>query len=766
MQHASSLISLGYQIVPVAGAAPLIKEYSKKTFDESDAKKWEHRFPDSNIALCCGQNNVYALDFDIDTMKLSQKIIQVIKKKWPGIPIRYCNNPRFAILFQAGDDLRNHSNGHSAGYKLNGKGTVNQIEMLGNRTLTIAGQHRDSERDYKWSQHRVLHTKVEDLPVLSIEHINKLFNFFESHQPEGWQQAKKRSFSFRHKDKSADAFENARILKNYTEEQIDEILANCTDYEREDWRDVGYGLNSNYRGDVAGLIKWDEWSQLDPEEGRYGGYDVCAEQWRSFDPTGPITMETIERRVIKREIIRSPEGNLTCPKLKPEEVLKNYLYVVVGKNVCRLTGSTENAVRSYDEMKHKWKNQRIKVTKTSGKDNSKSEVFMPLMDVWMNDELRKTAEDVTYIPGEKRIVHDGKFAYFNQYEGGDVKLTDDTDLIHHFVEHMQYLFNDNFDLAMNWFAQLIQEPAQRYRTALYSISIHEATGRGWMNELFEIILGKSNVSKPSISDITGGTDFNEHAYNKTLAIVSEVSTNDGYTTVSGSLKNFLSENTQQINIKNKQKITANIYTRLFIQSNDIDDLMISEEDTRIIVCMNREPSKELSYYDDLYRLIEKDNGKPLYPEFADQVYTYLMNWKVNKKWVKGAVLNKDKQYVIEATKSPTALYFYKLKMLVGKNFVDKREAMNFITSGIGGSNSMYNPTQTHVNQKQLDRLFIKQIQVKKIVTSHGKRIEAISFHPHNLAKIPNAAIINTAVKSSIALADSLSNLKLTKEKHE
>lgn len=758
MKHAPSLFILGYQVVPVVGAKPLIKEYSKKTFSIKDAKQWERRFPDANIALCAGQNNVYVLDFDIDTLKLSQQIIRRIKKRWKGIPIRFCNNPRFAILFRAGDDLLDHSNGHSAGYKFEGKGTVNQIELIGNKTLTLYGEHRTSGKKYRWNTvGKTLNTKVKKLPVLTIKDVNKIFTYFEQHQPHGWQQSSKRSFSFRTKDTSGDPFENARALKVYTEEQIDEILANSKDYSREGWRDVGYGLNSNYRGRTEGLIKWDEWSQLDTEG--YVSYEDCAEQWRSFDPQGPITMQTIERRTIKRELKTSAEVSLTSEKLTAKGVLEEYLYVVAGKLVCRTTGSVENAVRTFDEIKHKWKNQRVKFKKPTGNANESRETFVPLIDIWMNDELRKTAEDVTYVPGKSRIVHNGKFAYYNQYESGEVIMSEDTDLVHHFVDHMRYLFNENFDLAMNWFAQIIQEPSKRYRTALYSISLHEATGRGWMNELFEVVLGKSNVSKPSIGDVTGGTDFNEHAYNKVLAIVSEVKTSDGYVTVSGALKNFLSENTQQINIKNKQKITANIYTRLFLQSNDIDDLIISEEDTRIIVCMNREPCKDPEYYDNLYNLLDER----LYPDFANQVYSYLMKWKLNKKWVKGAPLNKDKQYVIEATKSPTALYFYKLKMLLGRNFVDKQEAMNYILSGVGSSNTMFNPTQININKKQLDRLFIKQINSKKIINVQGKRIEVISFHPHNMSKLPDAAIINTTIKSSELLANNLSNLKLTQQ---
>lgn len=766
---APSLVNAGYQVIPVDGEARPLVKYKNKVVSLAEAKIWSdgYNYADANIALCTGRNNVYALDFDVDDNRLASQLLRIIKKKWKNIPVRKCNNPRFAILFKAGDDLINISNGYSSGYKLKGKGDINQIELIGyNKTITIYGQHRHTGNNYHWAteSHR-LKTKADDLPIINLEDINRIFKFFESHQSEYWQKVHSGSMSLRVKKRIGDDFENARLIKKYSEEQIEKILNEASCESRDEWVKTGMALKIHYAGSLLeGLQKWDEWSQT--KEG-YVSYEDCAEQWRSFDNDKPnaVTMQTIEKTIIRKKNLVNPSSK----ELTLEEVLDDYVWITKGQRVGKLTGPSNQCVVQSVDLKAAWMNRFIKVPKVNKKTGETTQEWVCLFDVWRrsNPSIRHEAVSTTYVPGKDRMVYpnasdkEGTGVYFNEYHEPNVMLTENTDLIHYFVNHMQYIFNDNFDLAVNWFAQIVQQPWKRYRTALYSICFSQSTGRGWLNDVISEVVCRENVSTPKIEDIMGDGKFTEHIDDKVLAIISEISARgtDRYR-LSDSLKSFLSDDYQQTNKKYGEKhASKKIYTRLFAQSNDLTDLYIEEKDTRMIVCINREEPKDNSYYIKLNDLLETDNR-----DFFNQVYTYLMNWKVNIEYLIGAPRTKDKIEVIEAVKSPTALALYKLKLTVNKHFISDHMLNNFISHFIIYSTNAEDGMHTPVNEKELRRLCKEQIQTTDVVDIGGKSIKLSSFHRHNLNETPKQKIVSSFNKSKRLISQTISKLESTKEK--
>jgi len=145
VDKASTLIGLGYQVIPVTSTgSPLIKGYMQDEYYEEDSKDWVHDYPDASLALVGGRNQVYALDFDVDDPKLARALHAVMKKHWPDLPFRKCNPPRFAVLFRASGELLDVKNAQSDGFKCkrftkgdDKKPRIQQIEMIGGRLITL-----------------------------------------------------------------------------------------------------------------------------------------------------------------------------------------------------------------------------------------------------------------------------------------------------------------------------------------------------------------------------------------------------------------------------------------------------------------------------------------------------------------------------------------------------------------------------------------------------------------------------------------------------
>lgn len=288
---AERLIENGYQVVPISNSGvPLIKGHLKQEFTTEDTTEWSRRYSDAGLALCAGHNDVVALDFDVDDIKLARKLRLAITNRYENVLIRTCNHPRFAVVFKREFESRHYSNGRSAQFKLS-DGTVNVIEYLGSRTISMYGQHRKTQNKYRWgSKRNPLDIVADDLDVIPVSMIENLFRVFETHS-----KGKLVSESTFSRHQSGDAFDNAKLVRKYSDEEVAGMLNQVDGSTRDVWLRVGMGLHVNYDASMKGFGIWDEWSS------RFDGYkgtDDLRYHWNTFAVDGGVTLTTINREYV------------------------------------------------------------------------------------------------------------------------------------------------------------------------------------------------------------------------------------------------------------------------------------------------------------------------------------------------------------------------------------------------------------------------------------------------------------------------------------
>lgn len=755
------ILDNGYQVIPVDGnGVPCLKEWADVNleFTSVDLKRWCHSFGVTNMALIPGRNNVCALDFDIDDPDLSKRLKRYLMKNHKGLIYRVCEPPRFAALFRAKGDLLGCSNGHSNSYKYDG--AVNQIEFMGyNKLLTIHGMHRNRKKVYKWTKvGSPVITHVEDLIELDKSDIEKMFRLVAR----GFRKLKikpvsQSNFTTQRENRpKEETMESVGLTRVYTEGEVEIILDSCNGDTRDGWIRAGMALHTQYDASKEGLHRWNQWSS---EFDGYKGLEDCRVQWKSFRTGGGVTMRTLEKEVIQakrktakdRLIKRADDDDdnddndnyeidndeLTFDDMFQDGLESDEIKDIVARDVVEMSSKSNTSVLilSYDggqdimsdvSFRNRCKGVWVDGRKFDGRSNEWVDTIIPVYDYWYGLKERIHVNRVEYVPttSPHRIVEHGKFRngksinVLNIYKRPRVEVSNNkTNLLKPFITHIEHLFPtenpvegepSNFDLAMNWFAQIVQEPAKRYRTALHSICVNEGMGRGWLVQLLDMIYGDTNVTTVNDMSQVLHDRKNGFLHQSVLTVVNETSVQgvEKYA-VSDKLKTMLSDPKQSIDIKyGDQSFGQLVYTRFFSQSNRIDGLMFTNYDTRFIVCVNHGRPKADSYYEKLYKLIERDDyGTLLCPDFVNQVYTYLSNLKINTTWLQRAPDTADKRRIIRENRTETETAFFEMRNTLGNLLFTESVMENFISNFFATHYSSDNSVvHSQPNKKQLEHL--------------------------------------------------------------
>lgn len=739
IHHAKILINNGYQVIPVTtkDAKPLVSGFLKPTtvYNSRDVDDWRARFPDANLALVAGKNDVYAIDVDVDDERIANGIKRKILAKWDDVVVRNCNKPRFAILFRADDTLKEYSNAHSKVYK-DSTGTINQIELMGRKTITVLGTHRKSGKPYKWIGKRSPLVKPSnELPKLSLSHVKKIFRLFENNVPSSYKLITRSTFS-KPKRTDYDSFENARIKRKYSDEEIKSILNRATGDTYDTWREVGMGLHDHFDGNKKGLELWNKWSK---KFKNYKGLEDCRRAWNSFHVGGGITLSSVERGLVIQ-----PKVHKLNPEVELKNMIDNYVFIEKTNEVGMLDRPVNESLLSLQKAMNSKANVFIENKDSDLRKQTTRKVNV--MKIWWTHPDRQTAHNIDYVPMKQRLIYpeywndaSRTLTYYNAYEPPNVRLSPNTDLIHKFKEHINFIFPGNYKLVMNWFAQIVQRPWERHRVALYSICTHHGMGRGWIVDLTSLLFGVKNVSTiGSMDDIVRPNAKNGYLYRTVLLNVNEVSCRgDARYKISDRLKTLLSDNRQAIDLKwGEQNYGVEIFTRMFCQANAIGDMVIDEDDTRFTVCINHNKPKSSEYYVELYNLLNPE----IHPDFVNQVYSYLMRWDVDVSLLQRAPMTKDKQTVIRANKTDTALAFYEFKMLMGDKIFTSSMLNNFMTKYTAYYHESNPNLNSLINVSQFEKLKKDQLvfnEMKKIGT---RTIHLHSFESQHLNGLTDAKL--------------------------
>lgn len=721
-----SLLHNGYQIVPVIRtkqtSVPLVKNFLKPetVYGEDDALKWARKYRGADVALVGGKNNVYALDFDIDNRLLADKLRRAMIKKYPGIPVRRCNDPRFAVLFRATDELLELKNAHSKGYKKTNDSDLNWIELIGGKLLTLYGKHRKTGNTYTWGKEfNPCTLQVAQLPELDIDDIKKIFATYEGQVSDSNKLIHESSFSKRHQ--TEETFETAKAVRQFSDTEIDALLSESTGNDRKSWLRVGMALHAHYGSTVKGLKKWNKWSK------QFEGYETtgCRTAWKHFTTEGGLTLGSIEYDVKKKKKKNQKE--------EFQEFVKDHVLIERGSRVGKLSAMPAESILTLGEFNLKHANVSVSINTKSpnGKDAEKK---IPITSLWKTNENRRTCFDTQYIPVSKRlvknVVQNTKRTYWNTYVPAELTMTNSTDLLHYFTDHIEYLFNDEGDAAWyyNWLAQLIQDPVNRYRMTPLHISTFQGTGRGWLTLLMTELVGVQNVSKTNIKHLVKEDGFTGYLNQSVLCFLDEVyeASKERYR-VNDRMKTLLSDSYQDVNLKYGLQMMQMIYTRFMLMSNHVDCIVIDQLDQRLEVFINRSVPKQKSHYSKLYELLKSQ-------DFLNQCYSFLMRYEVNTDLLVKPRKTKARDTLIKATKSQTANAFFEFKNIVG----DYLYHDNMIHKFIGGYHALHHPTDasSFVNPKEVNALERTYMQISglKMVNFKGgkKTLNVKSFSMKNL----------------------------------
>lgn len=703
---AQTLLRNGYQVVPIVQEVgkPCIKNCMDDWYEEKDAIKWINQFSDAGLALVAGKNDVYGLDFDIDNKAFSKKMMNVVLKNFPGVALRQCNKPRFAILFKAsGDEIKELSNGYSTSYTTGVKGSVQQIELIGNRTMTIYGNHRKTGNPYKFSRSSKydlvdpLRTEADDLAELTLSDIKKLFKYFDKNVPSDFNLLKESSLSRKREEVT---FENVRVQKRYADSEVEDLLSRSIGNDYHSWTKVGMALHQHYDGSVEGLNRWDEWSS------EFDGYepDACRAKWETFDADGGVTMGSIAKDVRTKE-----EGT---PEERYERFRRENVLIVRGNTgnggsmIANLSDSPVEALKKYDEAAKEYQYMQMEVPgqTPTGTPTMK---MMKFLDLFMSDPDRVAVHSLMYYPSRNRIVKprskEYKKRYYNLYRPPNVEMTIATDMLPKFTDMIEYLFNEEgANWFYNWLAQIVQQPTRRMPIAPLHISTFHGTGRGWVTEVVKLLVGTGNTTSSKMDTIMD-SPFTPYFEESVLCVVEETyAKREKRYEVDDKLRGLIGGSMQEINVKFVKQSTSDVFTRFWLQSNHVDALVIDDLDRRIQPFYCHKKPLANSVYLELYGLIGglNDEDEPD-QRFLNQVYSFLMNWEVDMSLLQRSIHTPDRQQLIDSTKSITAQAFFAFKQVVGTQLFYDTQMQKFIARY---SAEVHNDTMIAINDKEIGAL--------------------------------------------------------------
>jgi len=238
---------------------------------------------------------------------------------------------------------------------------------------------------------------------------------------------------------------------------------------------------------------------------------------------------------------------------------------------------------------------------------------------------KKIVEDFMYRPAKYNpdniIFEFEKKKFINSYKPNDLLPVEGDITI--FLEHMEYLFPDEFERThvLDFISYIVQHPGEKIRHALFIVSEAKQVGKGRLFALWKKILGSSNTSEIEINE---ALDKAKGYLDNQLVLIDELKSQDNFTEnkkLVNFLKRIISEEnhrSRQLYIDFKEKYsTANF----ILHSNELNALSLDADDPRYFVIDCDVERKEEAYYERFNDFLEGEG--------AARVLHYLKNRKIS-----------------------------------------------------------------------------------------------------------------------------------------
>jgi len=645
-QYAHKLLKLGYEPVPIplGGKGPKGQAsigWQKNKITPARIDTWAEEYPTAGVGI--RSHRTPGIDLDVYDKSVSELLYDWCHYKLNGATIgRIGQAPKILVPCRA---TASASKRYSKSYT-DSEGRVNRIEILrkGQQFVTYH-QHPDTQKPYRYdTENTFVNTPRKELPVLTEELIDELFGYFDSIVPDDWMKTGKQST--KPTNGHDDSYSHLVPRLDITMVQARKVLKSLPYYDVDDhkrWLNVGMAVHHQFGGKPLAMKLWAMWSKQSDK------YDPKAlqQRWRSFGNGDgpPVTFATV-LKYAKEAQVQVAKAKVEGPKPPPREsrnltgFLKRYAFMPEGNSVVDLKRPVDQAVIKIESFRNLTANCRMDVNSPTAADPDRTKLE-PIHKFWLTDKDRMTIEGTTYDPGtDKRITRKNRrlflnLAHFPQHAKILKKMQDkgETRSLKVFADHMQYLFpiKSEREWFEQWLAWNVQRPAQRCKVTPLHVSKAHRTGRGWVVELLEHLLGNWNVSKAKMAHLCGGSgmsQFDDYLHQSLVCAIEEVKESDKRYAVNDQIRDILTENRLNVNLKYGGKGTIDVHTNMFLMTNHSDGLIIPMEDERIYVLSGASHRQSTKYYDKLYNWAHNKKNIAALWGYLQSVDLSNFNWQV------------------------------------------------------------------------------------------------------------------------------------------
>ena len=287
--------------------------------------------------------------------------------------------------------------------------------------------------------------------------------------------------------------------------------------------------------------------------------------------------------------------------------------------------------------------------------------------VFLSDKLitkypELSCSDIQNVPYNQWLPVPSKInpAKFNVHYPFKAELVDEIDMkiVNKFLDHIKNILADHndqyYEYILDFFGQLVQEPHNKIGVALVLTSV-PGCGKNTITKLFQdFILGKTNAVTTNGTDKIVGR-FNALMSNKLMVVVDEVPALAGeYHKTFDMLKNFITDDTIQIEEKGLDPVQMDNNTRCVFTSNNDMSIKIEKGDRRYAVFRcSEERVGDFQYFDDLRDTLHNQNA-------GNHVFTYLVKRQLTGD-LRKIPMTELKSELIEFSKSKPLQFIDQLK---------------------------------------------------------------------------------------------------------
>jgi hypothetical protein len=618
-EHGAVLINNGYKIIPIRRGckAPLgVPGWQNITANLNKLDQWVRQGYEG-VGVLCAHNP--AVDIDVLDENVSAQMVSWVSNEYPGGLVRVGRRPKTLLAYRTDSPFKKV---RSATYE-SPDGNNHAVEILGDGQQYVAfAEHPDTLQPYVWEGPSIADIRSDGLGSISAPDARAIVAEFEriADSTPNWTKIREGTGGTLETTERlatqplADNFATLRPPLDITVPQIRRDLASIQpragNYDT--WLTVGMALWHQFGGDEEGLELWDTWSA---GSSSYTGVEALRSRWAGLRPEpnrSPITFATVRRWANAERMEQDPNT----------EFLDRYVYVADGDYIHDLAGSPHDKPFEMKEFRNFTANIRMEIEVPSpivANEDRTVEKVVPVHSQWMVSLDRKCANAFVYVPGGRRLLKsaDGR-QYVNRFHmpvfpdpcEGDRDC--EQSLLGIFQRHLEFIIPVQVEREwfLSWMAFNLQYPHKRCKVTPLLIATDHGTGRGWIVQLMNLLLGSWNCSKTKMSTLNGDNGAGQYQdfLNETLlCAVEEVKDADKPYGVLDSIRSYLTEDTLEINLKYGAKETKRVYTNFLWNSNHSDALVLKAEDRRINVFKTEDPPKGADYYERLYNWLEPDD---------------------------------------------------------------------------------------------------------------------------------------------------------------